>query len=664
MPPCARSRCTDALPMPEPTRRLVSRHTTLRLLVVLAVVGAPHVLNIPLWAAALVLVIGLWRAGVATRGWPLPGRAVKLAVTGLAVAGVLATFGSLNGQTPGVTLLLLMAALKLTETVRHRDHMVMVMLAYFLLVTHFLFNQEIPMIGFLLLCTVLVTAMLVEVNHPQGPMPLRTTLRSGGIMVAQALPIMVVFFILFPRIPGPLWGLPSDAGANAVTGLSDSMSPGDITNLALSDEVAFRVRFQDEPPPPSQRYWRGPVFWEFDGRTWSQGDSAALSIGGDLGELGNRIDYELTLEANRKPWLLALDMPDTAMSGAFFDRGRSLVSKKAVMERRLLRLTSYTDYVLDRELHPWTRRLALTLPASSSPRAREWVAELRATHGSDQALIRAVLQRFGQDPFTYTLQPPGLGSQPVDQFLFDTRRGFCEHYASAFVVLMRAAGIPARVVTGYQGGERNGGYFIVRQSDAHAWTEVWMEGEGWVRVDPTAAVAADRIEFGLGQALPAGEPVPGLARRTGAWLESVQLQWDMLNAAWNAWVLGYGPELQQQFMAKLGLRDWRRMILTLVLLVTVLLGAVGLWALWQSRPARHADEALQLWNRVSRKLKRIGLERRDSEGPEAWAARVIKQQPELASSMQALTRDYVQARYVGQADAVQRLRAQVRALRV
>ena len=279
-------------------------------------------------------------------------------------------------------------------------------------------------------------------------------------------------------------------------------------------------------------------------------------------------------------------------------------------------------------------------------------------------MVRAALRRFTELPYVYTLQPPPLGAQPVDEFLFSTRRGFCEHYASAFVVLMRAAGIPARVVTGYQGGEPNGDYYIVRQSDAHAWAEVWLPGQGWVRVDPTAAVAPERIESGLGSALPASEPVPGLARRSGAWLQTLQLRWDMLNAQWNEWVLGYGPELQQQLLGRFGLADWRRMILTLVFLVTAILSAVGLWALLKTRPARERDRALRLWNTVSRRLRKLGLERQANEGPEDFARRVSQQRPELAASIQRLADAYARARYLGDPAATERLAEHVKALRV
>ena len=643
--------------------RPVSRQTTLRLLAVLAVVLAPHVMNIPLWASALVLAVGIWRAGAAARGWALPGFMMRGALVLVATGGVFASFGSLNGQTPGVTLLALMGALKLTEMRGHRDHMVMIMLAYFFLVTHFLFNQEVPMIGFLLLCAVLITAMLTEINHPQGPLPGRQTLRSGGVMVAQAVPVMIVLFILFPRIPGPLWGLPADSGANAVTGLSDSMSPGDITNLSQSDEVAFRVRFDSAPPPSNERYWRGPVLWNFDGRTWSRGEVADYLPGPSLSNLGSPLNYEVVLEVSRKTWLLVLDVPARAPANGVFSAGLSARARKPIYERLLYRTTAYTDYTLDAELSDFARAVALRLPANRNNQSVALAKQWRNEVDDDAALVDRVLRHFREQPFVYTLQPPALGLNTVDEFLFNTRRGFCGHYSSAFVTLMRAAGIPARVVTGYQGGAQNGDYFIVRQSDAHAWAEVWLAGQGWVRVDPTAAVAPERVELGLGAALPASEPVPGLARRTGALLQTLQLRWDAVNASWNRWVLAYGPELQREFLSRFGLGDWQRMIFALVAAVTLLLSLVGLWALWQARPARNTDRALQLWDKASRKLRRHGLQRLPHEGPQDYAERVSESRPDLAAVMQRIAAAYKQSRYFGPNEDISAMRDAVAALK-
>ena len=642
----------------------VSQRCLPRLLVVLAIVILPHARNLPLWIPAFALGMMLWRLGVARRGWRMPGMLIRGGLAAMAFAAVLATFGSINGQTPGAALLVLMAALKLTETRTLRDYTILAFLGYFLLGTHFLFDQSIPMILFLLVCGVLITAVLVDINHPDGSLSTRTSLRTGAILIAQALPLMLVLFVLFPRIPGPLWGLPSDSGANAVTGLGENMSPGDISQLSRSDEVAFRVRFDGPVPPRHQRYWRGPVLWTFDGRTWEPGFRSGSLQAGTLTDAEQTVRYEVTLEAHRHHWMLALDMPVSTPPDARMTPNRQLVARKPIRERMLYSVESALDYKLDPALEGWPRRLALRLPVEGNERTRELAARWRNEETDDRALVDRALRMFREQPFVYTLRPPLLGENSVDQFLFSTRRGFCEHYASAFAVLMRAAGVPARVVAGYQGGEMNdnGQYMIVRQSDAHAWAEVWLEGAGWTRIDPTAAVAPDRVEVGLGAALPAGEPVPFLARRTGSVIEAMRLRWDSINAQWNYWVLAYGPELQRSVLSRIGLPDWRSMILALTGLITLMLTSLGAWLLWQSRSAATVDDARRIWTRATRRLNRLGLAPLPHEGPRDYCERAARQSPDLALRLHALADAYIAVRYADSAE-LDRLREAERNLR-
>lgn len=641
----------------------VSLRSLPRLLAVLAVVIIPHVRNLPLWIPAFALAMMLWRVGVARRGWRMPGTLVRAGLAALAFASVLASFGSINGQTPGAALLVLMVALKLTETRSLRDYTILTFLGYFLLGTHFLFDQSIPMIAFLLICGVLLTAVLVDINHPDGGLSPRTSLRTGGLLVAQALPLMAIFFVLFPRIPGPLWGLPADSGSNAVTGLSERMSPGDISQLSQSDEVAFRVRFDDAVPPRSDRYWRGPVLWSFDGRAWEPGFSPNLQQAGTVTDAGALLRYDVTLEAHRHHWLLALDVPMSVPAIGRVTSSRQLVSRKPIRERTLYAVESALRYQLDPDLNALARRIALSLPREGNPRTHDLAQRWIGDGLDDSALVARALRMFRTQPFVYTMQPPTLGQNSVDDFLFSTRRGFCEHYASSFAVLMRAAGVPARIVTGYQGGEMNANnqYMIVRQSDAHAWAEVWLEGQGWVRIDPTAAVAPDRVEIGLGAALPDGEPVPFLARGTASVISALRLRWDAVNAQWNYWVLAYGPELQRSVLSRIGLPDWRSMILALTGLVSLLLTALGLWLLWQSRSAERVDEPRQVWNRATRKLRRLGIEPRPSEGPRDYARRIEIDAPALAPAVDELVEAYVAVRYAGTPN-VERLIAAERAL--
>ncbi|MBA4284526.1 MAG: DUF3488 domain-containing protein [Xanthomonadaceae bacterium] len=633
-----------------PPARL-TRTVLLRLLAVQALVLAPHLPRLPLWAAGLVAVILLWRTAAALRGWPLLPGWMRVLLTIGAFAGIYASFGRVSGQTAGVALITVMAALKLTELNSRRDLMVMVFLSYFLLVTHFLFSQELWTAAYLMLSATLITALLIDANHAGGVLPARVVTVMAGGMVLRALPLMALIFVLFPRIPGPIWGLPADAGA-ARSGLSDSMAPGEIAELVGSDAIAFRVRFDGAVPPPGERYWRGPTFLRFDGRSWDGGSRAGLvdAPAAELRGIGYR--YELTLEPTRTPWLFALDLPARLglPEGAVINADHQLVlARGEVRERRRYRLQSHPDYRLQPALPAPLRALATALPKAANPRAQALARQWRVEATSDAAIVERALRMFREQPFHYTLSPPMLGRDPVDGFLFETRRGFCEHYASSFAVLMRAAGIPARVVTGYQGGERNtiGDYWIVRQSDAHAWTEVWLADRGWLRIDPTAAVAPARVERGIGSALDDAELPDFLnpALRNGYRFD-LRARWDWLNARWNHWVLGYGPELQSEFLRRFGIDEWREMILALTGLLTVLLAGFGLLLIRRSTPRPVDDAPSRAWRRLQRRLARAGLPQAVHEGPADYAARVASARPDLAATIADAARRYIAVRYL------------------
>lgn len=631
------------------------RTTLFRLLAVMSLVIAPHLTRLPLWASASVVAIVLCRVAIALRQWPFPPGLLKAALTIGAGVGIFLSYGRINGQQPGVALLVIMLSLKLLEMRARRDVMVVVFLMYFLLVTHFLFSQEIWTAAYLLVCMLAITTVLIDVHHPGRALPIRGLLGNAGRMLLHAAPVAALLFVLFPRVPGPLWGLPSDSGA-AQTGLSDSMTPGEISNLIQSDAVAFRVEFDGQIPPPQQLYWRGPIFWVFDGRSWKPGiQSTQEADPKRISKVGGAVSYELTLEPMRRHWLLALDLPsplsvdqERRLSADF-----QLVSPKPIRERLRYRAISYTQYQLNRQLTAFESRSARRLPRGFNPRTRALAERLRQQHPRDPDLIAAVLRMFREQAFYYTLRPPGLGRHSVDEFLFETRSGFCEHYASAFAVLMRAAGIPARIVTGYQGGQRNrlGDYLVVRQADAHAWTEVWLKGRGWVRVDPTAAVSPERIERGIDNALSAAEGLPDFLAQRGNWRLQWEARWDWINAQWNGWFLGYGPELQRQFLRRFGLDEIRNMVLALTVGVTTVLALVGIVSLRRSAPPPLRDPALVLWKKLGKRLRRLGMIQHPEEGPRDFAERVCDARPDLAITMQVALDAYLRLRYLQHPDA-------------
>ncbi|MFT4045186.1 MAG: DUF3488 and transglutaminase-like domain-containing protein [Solimonas sp.] len=638
----------------DPAADYLPVRSLLHLLAVLAFVLAPHIAHLPWWASPLIVALLLWRGLAARRQWRMPPRLLRAALVFAVFGAVYASFGRVSGQTAGTTLLCLMGALKLVELRARRDVMVMIFLMYFMLVTHFLYSQEPWTAAYLLAGCVAITALLIECQH-LGALSPRQTLRKGATMVAQALPLMLALFVLFPRIPGPLWGLPSDSGASARSGLADSMAPGDIAALIRSDAVAFRVRFDGPAPPPSARYWRGPVFERFDGHAWARAFIAPRPLAnGAIRYAGKPVHYELTLEASRMPWLLALEQPQAVglPQDATLDDNGELVAAKPVTERRRYALLSNPQFTFAPKLDATRRERLTRLPQGFDPRSIALARSWKDAGLSDAQIVDTALRMIREQNFVYTLKPPTLGRDGIDEFLFTTRRGFCEHYSSAFTFLMRAAGIPARVVTGYQGGTLNepGGYYVVSQSDAHAWSEVWID-ERWQRVDPTAAIAPERVEHGLDAALGVSEGLPGyLAHRT-ALRGLLRARWDWLNAQWNGPVLGYGPELQQQFLRRFGIDDARKMILTLTALLVAGMTIVGLALLRRAAPARSRDDALREWQRLALKLQRRGYRRRDDEGPCAFTERVLRERPQWRPALQPAVELYLRSRYLEAPDA-------------
>jgi transglutaminase-like putative cysteine protease len=651
---------------PKPVAEPLDSSRIAWLMAVAACALLPHGSHLPGWLLAVAALLFTWRMAQWRLGWPGAGGTVKLLVIIACCAGVTLTFGRLFGREPGVALLTLMLVLKLHELRSTRDGHTVVLLGYFMLLTAFLYSQTPLMAAALAVSMTVITAALIALTGP--PARPRALLRQSAWMLAQALPFMLVLFVLFPRVPGPLWGLPLDA-YSGVSGLSDSMSPGSISQLSLSGEIAFRARFDGAAPPARDLYWRGPVLTEFDGRTWRQGE-AARRIGSTLPHPvpGAALGYEVTLEPHSKSWLFALETVSALPPGTRATDDWQVLGSDVVRNRRRDRFESVPG--ARPGVEEWSAYLdaARQLPPGGNPRARELARTLRASGSGAatvDATVDAALRLFRREAFVYTLTPPALGADGIDQFLFDTRRGFCEHYAGAFVFLMRAAGVPARVVTGYQGGERNSvdDYVVVRQSDAHAWAEVWLKGEGWRRVDPTAAILPSRIERGLAD-LPAGEPVPFVARVDLGWVRALRHQWEATNNAWNQWVLSYDQQKQRDLLRRLGMPDpdWRTMTVWLASLCALFAIALTLWAM---RRSVAADALARSWTAIDRALRPAGLGRDAWEGPLDYAARVGRIRPDLATLLAHACRLYADARYGDSpvAQAARELKACARALR-
>jgi transglutaminase-like putative cysteine protease len=627
------------------------------LLAGLALVIAPHMLNLPWWLNLDACIVFAWRIYLTLGERVLPKKWLLALLVAGGMLGVYLTYRTIFGRDSGVALLVMFLSLKLLELHHPRDAIVLVLLSYFLALTNFFYSQTLPTAGLMLVSALVNTASLV--NFAAGGRSLQANLKTSAVLLAQAGPVMLVLFLLFPRVQGPLWGLPQDA-YSGVTGLSDSMSPGLISSLSQSDAIAFRVRFQGVPPPRPQLYWRGPVFWNFDGRTWRPGDRRAFTQI-RFEALGAPYNYEVTLEPHLHNWLFALDLaalvpPDASVTPDFV-----LLARTPVRNRLRYEMRSYTSFAEGAGDDADELRPGLQLPAGFNPRARRLAQEWAAGGATGAAIAQKALDYFRGQGFVYTLQPPLLGRDSVDEFLFGSKRGFCEHYASSFVFLMRSAGLPARVVTGYQGGEINpvDQYMIVRQSDAHAWAEVWLEGRGWVRYDPTAAVSPARVESGVAAAVSATDPLPLMARTSLTWLRGLRYNWDALANKWNQLVLGYNPERQREFLSRLGMSEpsWQNMALTLFWGVGGLLALLTAWLL---RRLRSADRVQRLWLRFCARLERNGCARAAHEGPADFIERTAARYPAEAGRIRAIGERYIALRYGEHADA--RMLAELRLL--
>jgi len=625
------------------------------LLAALPVAALPHAWEQPLWVILLVLGAVAGRLWIHAQHTRLPAAWVMILLALGAGALTFNHFGTWFGQEAGTALLLVMVALKLLEIRSERDIVVSLLLGYFVVVTTYFFNQSIGIAAYSLVSTWLLTATLLQV-HAGRRLPLARLARASGVMLLQALPIMLILFLLFPRLPGPLWGSP-ERERTAQTGLSERLEPGDIAQLLENEATALRVRFEGPAPASSRQYWRALVMTDFDGRAWRvdhDRPSGAIDRVGGGTDAPIDVTYTATLEPNGARYLPMLEFAAAAPAGAEL-LGNHQVLRRHRIEQRI-QYTGTAQWVIPEPppLGPTERARALALPEGTAPRTRIQAGLWRTLHGDDdRAIVDAALTLFAAAPFRYTLRAPPLLRDRTDHFLFETQAGYCEHYASAFAVLMRAAGIPARVITGYQGGQwmDTGRYLRLRQADAHAWTEVWLDEQGWIRVDPTAAIAPERIEWGLSGLFDAGMEAPDFLRRSGlAWSAAWRLRlsdWhDLMTYRWEYGVLAFDPERQRELFARFGLdaTDWKNVLLALL----VTFGGLGLLAAglaWLLRPRRPQDPAQRALERLSRRLQRLGLARQPHESAPHYAARVGAAHPELASALTAFAEAHTQLRY-------------------
>jgi transglutaminase-like putative cysteine protease len=607
-----------------------------------------HARWMPLGLLALLLgmivLLLVWRQR-GRRRLPLLLRMLLLAML---VVIVYRSLGNLFGREAGSALLAAMLTLKLTEADTRRDARVLVAVGAFLAMCGFLFDQGVVQWIFTALAVVLMLATLYDLV-PSAREPTRAFgVLSGGAwrdaarLALFAIPFAVACFLFFPRLSSPLWGAPEDAFSGR-TGMSDRMEPGALSALALDDTPVMRITFDDGVlPAPRDRYWRGLVLWWFDGRAWS-GPGAYVGFQRDV-ELRPRsatIEYEVLLEPSDQRWMFMLDAPLEPPRGAAITNDWQVRWHRPITSVLHYRGRSVARYVMQSRLPDHDRRFATDVRGNHNPRARALAESWRARHGTDaHAIAEEALALFNRE-FSYSFEPPLPVGDPVDDFLFVSKVGFCEHFSSAFTFLMRAAGIPARVVVGYQGGYYNaaGGYLVVRREDAHAWSEIWLDGEGWVRVDPTAAVAPERVDRSA-----TFSGAAALAGDGEGWLSSLRDRFDLIGFWWNRAVVQYSASRQRQLLQPFGIDDlgWRELV---ALLVTSGLLALA-FAVWMLKRRRASDDpVLRAWHMLGRRLARAGIERRPSEGPRDYARRVASERPEYAAAVRALSERFVGLRY-------------------
>ena len=589
--------------------------------------------GIPVAIIILLLALSLWQFFIIKQQRNNPGKLIQTVIIVISFSTVLYTYGHIFGQQPGIALVVLMTVLKLFETKNSRDCYIIIYSAFFIIASNFFHSQSIWLILYVFFVVVFLLAITIALSDKRNSMSLINRLTMSSRFVFYAMPLMLILFVLFPRIPGPLWGLPDDAYSSQM-GLSEEMSPGSINRLISSSAIAFRVKFDNTAPHHRDRYWRGVVLTTYDGKTWRRNDApvtARANIRYKNNDSSEYFRYTVMLEPTNLNWLLSLEYPETRMpaeKNTAYRMNREAMLVTPGKNSNAIKYTVSSQIDADNlalfQQEDYKNRL---LPIRKNPRTMLLARQLYQSSGLDkQRYLGAVLEYFHNNNFVYTLNPDLLGENAMDDFLFNSQRGFCEHYASAFTYLMRAAGIPSRIVIGYQGGKMNplDDYMIVRQSDAHAWSEVWLDGH-WQRIDPTAAVSPDRIERGILNAGLDNSRLPLLLVSNNALIKNMAFLYDSFQNNWNQWVIGFNQKKQNDLLKALGFD--KATSSDLILLLVLCLSIAGLiigWILLNHKTIEK-DRIQHYYNLFCQKLQKNGIQRQLNEGPVDFENRIYKE---------------------------------------
>ena len=653
-----------------PTKIPATRHEYLArdklawLLVMQALLILPLLFNMPMWLWSVWATAAFWRIQMFRGRWGAPGKPAKIILTAICVAGMFASYAGKTGTETMVGLLVCAFSLKLLEVNSARDAQLLVFIGFIISATQLLFSQTPQAAVYCLLCIALLLASWRSLHLTRHQSP-GMRMKRGAAILLHALPVMLVLFIVIPRL-GPLWAIPNQHAAK--TGFSDTLSPGDLGNLALDPSPAFRVSFTGQAPASSQLYWRGLVLDIFDGRTWKMRDTWGVRPPDKDDSIKQHvIDYSIVVEPHGQPWLFSLMTPlqVSSVTNSIRIAGDSLLMNRIPLAQRMryeVRSALQREWPEPPQLTKQQLDIYIRLPDEGNPQTRALAQRWREQQLDNQQIIDNALALFNRE-FTYTLQPPVLGTHTVDEFLFQSKRGFCEHFASSFSFLLRAAGIPARVVVGYQGGQWNPveNYLLVSQSDAHAWTEVWTNDKGWQMIDPTASVAPNRIEQGINSALSEAERrLIGDGWNGSSLLTQLQIRWDAATYVWQVWVLNYDSEAQEGLLSRLlgGTESWR---LTLWLIGLGLVGAaIFAWVLMRNQQATVTRREVRAINKLERKLAQLGYTRIPGETLGDFVTRVLQQAPNYEAALKNIHLLFVEIAYQNENSKVSELELAVK----
>jgi len=633
----------------------------------LFLVITPHFQRFPLWISLTIISLFLWHLVTVKHKKYLPNKFLLTIITISISAATIFYYGTILGKTAGTAFLSILLAVKLLESRSKRDYMLLTGISFFIITTNFLFSQTILTVIYMFITVIILVMSMISIDLDDLTITLKQKIKISATLVFQALPMMLILFVLFPRIPGPLWELPDDS-KSARSGLSNTMSPGNISQLIQSNDVAFRVKFKDKLPPQNKLYWRAMVLWNFDGRNWEQGKqnfNATPTIEGSK----QVVEYTITLEPHDKKYLFALDMPINSPENSEYNADFLLRSKNKIESLYQYSLSSVLNYRIQKKLSAWEINTGLKIPETGNPETIAMAKEWKIKFNSPQLVVNHALKYFNKNKFSYTLRPPLTpGYNSIDQFLFKTKKGFCEHYASSFAFLMRAAGIPSRIVIGYQGGELNpvNQYLTVKQSDAHAWTEVWLKNKGWVRIDPTASIAPERVEKNLNSALSQNDYRPFYMYLDNGPFKKLILYWDAIDNSWKQWVVGYNSKLQHEFLSSIFNTDMNLSDIAIAMVIMMFFsGMIITFYLLKSTPKISVDPLQKIYNQFCSKLSKNGLTRNVYEGPVDFSLRAARFFPEQKNSIELITKIYINLKFKSKHNnkLVEKMKQMVRTLK-